>query len=280
MIKPSKLMPNKLPENKEEKKINEMGPSPGTTRGLKRRTPGKVTLDDIFDQMQENAASTNQISTQITNLETTLNTKIDTINATLKNNIEELSAKIQNLENTNKNDMKKLVEDNRKYVNNAVKQQLLDCCMDIEGLKDEIINGCSDLKALVHETIASFSIQIKETDIEKAVLNEIYKGGIKQKIITATFADRKTKFKVIQEKKKIKECNEIFFNNSMTSTNNFLMRKAKKIARPANMRVVFYDCAVRAKKSDGSEIILTCEDSLDELEKYVKTVSTQPSTSS
>lgn len=280
MLKPSKLTSSNPPERREELKATEMGPSPvNSTRGLKRKTSGKITLDDIFDQMQENATSTNQISTQITNLESTINAKIDAINTTLKKNIEDLTTRIQNVENSSKNDMKKMADDNRKYVSNALKQQLLDCCMDIEGLKDEVINECNDIKALVVETIASFNIQIKETDIEKVVLNDVNKGGIRKKILTATFADRRIKFRVLQEKKNVMDSNDIFFNNSMTPTNQFFMRKAKKIVKPAKLRIVFYENAVRVKKLDGSEIVLSSEDNLKELEEYTKEILNQPGTS-
>lgn len=267
MFARSTLTPKTPPSNQKTTVNEEMMKSPlNNQRGSKRPYNG-VTLEDIFNQMQVNQL---KLSSDMKSLESTLDKKIDLIASTLKLEIDTISTKLQNIEKSNKEEFKKMTEDNRKYINNALKQQMLDCCMDIEGLKDEVISKSSDLKALVVATIKSFNIQIMDNDIEKAVLTEINKGGINKKIITTTFADRNVKLRVIKGKRERKDSNDIYFNITMTPLNSFLMRKAKQLGKPLNLRVVFYDCAVHVKKLTGEDFVLTNESSLLELEDYIQ----------
>lgn len=207
----------------------------------------------------------NSIETELGQLRTDLTSRVIKI----EDKVVTLEADMSKLKQENDKSFKKDQERNRKLIHNAIQQQMLECCMEIQGIKMELIDCCTDLKKLALNTIKSFQIVVKETDIKEVAVKEIAYDEVIKKILSVTFANKTIKTRIMKEKKKIQETNGIYFNISMSQTNEYFMRKSKQLAKPKKLRVVFYDGAVRAKKLDGGEIIITDEESLQELANYI-----------
>jgi hypothetical protein len=263
--------------------LNEQN-APTTTSTNNERTANKrghektTTLDDIFNLIEIKSEKHSE--------------KLDEVSASLRNEMTKLKAEInENFEKSLQNTDRKidLVEkkadlglrlamDNQKMCINFMKQARLECCMDISGLKFNENNA--DLKDITLNTIKLFKININEGDIKKVTLYEVKKPNLNaNKILTVTFEDVETKWRVMREKNKIKESNGIFFNATLTPANGYFMRKARYLTKGFAIKPKFYDGAVHVTISEGNTIMIQSEESLSELKKQLEDMPTSAMTS-
>ncbi|KAG5666481.1 hypothetical protein PVAND_014508 [Polypedilum vanderplanki] len=200
----------------------------------------------------------------------------------METQLKDTSERISNVEAT-ANAGLVMAQQNRLQMANMIKQNKLENVMEISGISENKIHSSSNLKQLAIDTISSFAIPINSDDICKVTKKEIEftrKSGqnIKETRLCVHFYELNKKVTIMQQKNKIKEHRDIYFNIALTHTNNYLLRRAKYITKGNNLRTGFYDCVVRVKKADGKDIPIYCENDLDELSKYVQSIQSNQST--
>lgn len=233
---------------------------PASASVFKRKN--ETTLDDVVRLMEENVEKqTKHFDDKLD----TLSKKIEAFTSKVDMDINALTNRIDNMES--KIDDNKY--DNREFCVNYMKQERQDCCMDIVGFRDEIIQSYQDLKQLACEIIKSFKIQLDESCVTKASLKEIRDRNtneVKKRVLVVTFADKEEKWRVMKAKKEIKSNNGIYFNPTMTSFNRYLWGEARRITKPQNGNVYFRDGNVKVKINDEPEIIIANVKDLEEME--------------
>lgn len=241
-----------------------------------KRMREKITLEDILNTMGEKFDKQSvklddmkvNIVNEMSQLKAEINENFDKSVRSLDNKIEQIDIKADK--------GIKLAMENRKSCINFMKQARIENCMDISGLNFTDVN--TDLRTLVINTIRSFNIKIDENEIKKVKSVDIKKSNTKiNKLLTVTFDDVDTKVRIMHEKTKIKINNGVFFNNTLTPSNGYYMRKAKFITKGTDLKPVLYDGAIYVKIQDRKTIMIQSEDDLIELKKIVEDL---PSSSS
>jgi hypothetical protein len=170
-----------------------------------------------------------------------------------------------------------LAQENRKYLENRFKQEKLQNVMEISGINNAKYVAQTNATKLALETFESLTIPVAESDIAKAIVRENnYKKAdgteVNNKILVVTFVDFDKKVSVMQKKMKMLQNGGVFFNMALTSTNAYLMRKARTIAKTKNLKVHFGDGVVRVKQRDGRDMLICGNKELEELQRYVDTL--------
>lgn len=245
------------------------GSAPNNSKHINKRNRENITLEDLLSIMEEKFDKQFDklddmkvnFGNEMLQLKSEINENFDKSVHRLDNKIEQIDIKADK--------GIRLAMENRKTCINFMKQARIENCMDISGLN--FTEGNIDLRTLAINTIRSFNIKIDEVEIKKVKSVDIQKSNtITNKLLTVTFDDVDTKARVMREKNKIKSNSGVFFNNTLTPSNGYFMRKAKFITKGTELKPILFDGAVHVKIQERNTIMIQSEDDLIELKKIVE----------
>lgn len=238
-------------------------PTARTDQSKKRKPDEELerSNNDLFTYMEnmsmrlsnELTSSMSTVQSEIHDMKndflTQLNTKFNQINVEM----ESINEKISNMdEHVTKNTT--LAEQNQKFIN-AIQQENLINKMEIVGAVIDKNKRGDDLKAEVIKIINSFNIAVKTDEIKYASIRQINtedKNGNKneKQIINIEFDTLETKLRIMKEKRTSKIFNNIFFDNSLTARNRYLMSRTRSVAKDKNFTAMIKNSKVCIKKSE------------------------------
>lgn len=230
------------------------------------------STDDLYDCIINLGTRLSQeFKSECSSIKEELTTKLDEKFGTLNNNIEEINLKVNKLEESvNKHDKK--IDQQGKIVNRLFQEKLQNK-MEISGAS--IPHG-SDKNKTKEEVIKIFGkckIRVETANIKMVYVksdkpHDSTNEARKKPIITVEFNDFETKIRVMKEKRKSNIRNGIYFNDSLTPTNKFLIGKARKIAKEKNFLMYMSNNRINVKKSDTRIKWIEDEADLNEIQGW------------
>ncbi|KAL7031751.1 hypothetical protein ACKWTF_007120 [Chironomus riparius] len=261
---------DELPSNTKNRRLDDF-PS---------QTTSELSLQDIMNELKANKVETLGIRSDIAVLRGDVTEQINGIKSSLSavtTKVSDLSSEVKGLD-ARIDTVAKIASDNRKLIG-SYKQDKLEKRMEIEGVKNNVIDETNDFKKLAIDIMESFGINIDQKEIEHAFKKEIklkknVNGNFMKKIIVVIFANIGTKIRVMKAKRDIKTESSIYFNQSLTVINRSLIFKAKTIVGK-KLKVYFARGCVRVQKKDESEITVDDESKLEEVQLYFDQIKNQ-----
>lgn len=154
---------------------------------------------------------------------------------------------------------------------NMILQKELQNRIEISGL---IVQQPTDQQGIISTAIqmfGSFNIQIAPVDIRFAAVKyiPISKGNKSLKpIVILEFTELSTKIRVLQEKRKVKDHRNIFFDYALTPANRSLMAKAKKIAKVKHLKVYLNANKIFVRKDASTVQAIECDADLEVINNW------------
>lgn len=228
-------------------------------------------LKTLFDLIASTSRMhSEEISSAKTDLTKSMHAISDKVNQ-IEANVSSLQSNVQDIDK--KVDIVSKTADLNKKLINIMMQENLSKCMDIDGIDRNVVEKATNLKSLALEVISSFNIIINTDDIDRVSKKELRKeengDTIVRFILLVHFKDFETKVRVLRTKMSIKDGRNIYFNATLTPTNRFFMRSAKKLAKKANLKVFFKSGKVNVEKTNKEIITIASESDISVLESYV-----------
>lgn len=236
-----------------------------------------LTLSDLMNQLKSNEAAiklvTHEIRNDISILRGEMTQQINGLKMSfdeMSSNVDDISMQVEGLEKRF-DVVSTTANENRKMIN-SFQQDKLEKKMEIDGIKDSVINSTDDFKKLALDTIESFGIAVSPNDIEYAYKKEItlkkkINNSDKKLLIVVIFTNVSTKIRVMKAKRDQKTECSIYFNTALTVVNRNLIYKAKQIVK-GKLKVYFARGCVRVLKKDKNEIMVQEEAHLNLVQQY------------
>ena len=227
----------------------------------------KILFDLIASTSRTHSEEISSAKTDLTNSMHAISVKVNQIEenvSSLQSNVQDIDKKVDSVSKT--------ADLNKKLIN-IMMQENLSNCMDIDGIDRSVVEKATSLKSLALEVISSFNIIIHADDIDRVSKKELRKdengNATIRFILLVHFKDFETKVRVLRTKMSIKDTRNIYFNATLTPTNRFFMRSAKKLAKKANLKVFFKSGKVSVEKSNKEIITIASESDISVLESYI-----------
>jgi len=234
------------------------------------------STDDLYDCIINLGTRLSQeFKSECSSIKQELTSKLDEKLGMLNNNIEEIDAKVSKLEESvNRHDKK--LDQQGKIVNRLLQEKLRNK-MEINGATISQVNDRNKTKEEVIKIFGKCKIRVETASINKVYVKSVKPDDStneaqKKPIITVEFNDFETKIRVMKEKRKSNIRNGIYFNDSLTPTNRFLIGKARKIAKEKNFLMYMSNNRINVKKSDTRIKWIEDEADLNEIQGWTPNV--------
>jgi hypothetical protein len=230
------------------------------------------STDDLYDCiMNLGSRLSMEFKSGCASIKEELTTKLDEKFDMLDSDLKAMNVKVKNLEETVNRNEKKL--DQQGKMMNRLLQEKLQNKMEISGASLPYMNDKNKLKEEVRKIIGKFNINVETTNIKTVYVKNVNaqnpaNEAQKRQIITVELNDLDTKIRIMKEKKKSKINNGIYFDDSLTPTNRFLIGKAKKIAKEKNFMMYMSNNRINVKKSDKEIKWIEDEADLNEIRSW------------
>jgi hypothetical protein len=207
-----------------------------------------------------------------------LNSELSTQIATMQTSLSAMQHSIGEVESKVKLSNKK-VEESLKlaYQNKAAINMLFQCKLqnkiDIVGANLDMSLQGTELIAEVKQLVESFGIAINNQDIKHAYQRQIKKTGAL--VVVVEFINLDTKIRVLKDKRQANNDRKIYFDNSLTPQNRYLMIKAREVAKERNFRVFMNGDQIHVKKDDQTKLVINDDCDIETIKSWA---SNQPAT--
>ncbi|KAL7014653.1 hypothetical protein ACKWTF_002456 [Chironomus riparius] len=231
------------------------------------------STDDLYECiMNLGSRLSTEFKSECTSIKEELTTKLDEKFAMLDTDMKEMNVKVKNLEESVNRNEKKL--DQQGKIVNRLLQEKLQTKMEISGATIPYMNDKEKIKEEVKKIIGKFNINVETANMKTVYIKNVKAhepaNEVQQsQIITVEFDNFETKIRILKEKKKSRIKNGIFFGDSLTPTNRFLIGKAKKIAKEKNFMVYMSNNRINVKKSDKEIKWIEDEADLNDIKSWL-----------
>ena len=246
-------------------------PKSSINRKNLKRTRGNIetSTDDIYELIVNMSTKlSNEIKRVCSTMKNELMERLDEKFNMLNSIIEEINIKVGKLEESVERHDKKL--DQQGKIVNRLLQERLKNNMEISGVNLPAVKDKSKTKEEAIKIIENFGINVKSSDVKSVYIKSITtKESQKNQIMTVEFKEFETKLRILKEKRKSGIKNGIYFDDSLTPTNRFLIGKAKRIAKEKNFMLFMSNNRINVKKADKMIKWIEDESDLLEIEKWL-----------
>lgn len=183
--------------------------------------------------------------------------------ATIKPTVEDTNTVVKSLQQSQaaiKEDVKKnsaRIDDLATRVN-AIDQRQYEAMIEISGVKTELLNAHkNNISSYARDIVNKLpSVNLTPSQIEFAYIRSFATKGIQRSVIVVKFCNKTLRSKIMEEKRKTKSSDGVFFEEVLTSTNRALKFEARQLKKNGKLcHVWIRDGIICVRKSEGSPVI-------------------------